>query len=178
MIRSARQVKWIYDELGVNLDTVGCIMAKTSSPELNLPDYWLYYTENPDRFWIDGEVEDSHITLKYGILPGVTRQHVDAVLDGWQLTDVHKREVIVFDSPYEDEPYKCIVLAMESESLRDANSLLSMLPSISTFRDYVSHLTLAYVHENYVDEALAFCKSAIAGYQPQFLGLDYGDQIK
>lgn len=178
MINNSREVKWIYDELGVNLDSVGCIMASMSSPELHMPDYWLYYTENKNRFWIDGEVENSHVTLKYGLLPGVTRQHVDAVLNGWQLTDVHTKEIIVFDSPYPDERYKCIVLAMESESLRDANNLLSMLPSISTFRDYVPHLTLAYVCEEYVDEAVEYCKQKIQSYHPEFRGLDYGNQIK
>lgn len=179
MINNARQIKHVYDELGVNLDTLGCIMAKMSSPELKIPEEWLYYTDSPARFWINGEVgAASHVTLKYGLLPGVGRNHVDAVLDGWELSDVYKKEIVVFDSPYDDEPYKCIVLVMESESLTEANSLLGMLPSVSTFKDYIAHQTLAYVHEDYLDEALAYCQSGIKGFRPEFLGLDYGDEVR
>lgn len=178
MINNAREAKWVYDELGINLDTVGCVMAKMTSPELDLPEWWQYYTSNKQRFWIAGEVKDSHVTLKYGLLPGVTKDHVDAVLGDWDISDIYKKDVLVFDSPYPDESYKCIVLAMESGSLSDANKALSMLPSISTFREYVPHLTLAYVHPEYVDQAVNYCKSKIQSYNPRFLGLDYGNEIK
>jgi len=179
MITNAHQIEHIYEDLGVNLDTLGCVMAKMSSPNLNLLDDWLYYTKNPDRFWINGEVgASSHITLKYGLLPGVKKEHVDEVLQGWQLSDIYKKDVLIFDSPYKDEPYKCIVLAMESSSLYEANRLLNFLPNVSTHKNYVAHLTLAYVKEEYVDEASAYIKSVINTYTPRFIELDYGNEIK
>lgn len=178
MITNAHQILWIYDDLDIDLDRLGCIMAKVNSPDLNLPDDWLYYTDNKDRFWISGEVgDDSHITLKYGLLPGVKKEHVDTVLDGWDLSDIYKKEVMVFDSPYADEPYKCIVLAMESSSLYEANRLLNFLPNVSTFKNYTPHLTLAYVKEGRVEEAVAYIKSVINTYSPQLKGLDYGGRV-
>lgn len=179
MITNAHQIEHIYEDLGINLDTLGCIMAKMSSPELNLLEDWLYYTKNPDRFWINGEVgEDSHVTLRYGFLPGVKKEHVDAVLEDWNLSDIYKKEVMIFDSPYDDEPYKCIVLAMESSSLYEANRLLGFLPNVSTHKNYVAHLSLAYVKVEHVDEAVGYIKSVINQYQPRFRGLSYGDNIK
>jgi len=179
MITNAHQIEHIYEDLGVNLDTLGCIMAKMSSPELNLLDDWLYYRNNPERFWIDGEVGDrSHVTLRYGFLPGVKREHVDELLEGWEITDIYKKDVIVFDSPYKDEPYKCIVLALESGSLYEAHRLLGFLPNVSTHKNYVPHLTLAYVKEESVDEAVAYIKSVINRYTPRVVGIDYGEEIK
>ena len=179
MITNAHQIEHIYDDLGINLDTLGCVMAQMSSPKLNLLDDWLYYSKNPDRFWIKGEVgHDSHVTLRYGFLPGVKREHVDELLYGWRISDIYKKEVIVFDSPYSDEKYKCIVLAMESASLYEAHRLLGFLPNVSTHKNYVAHLTLAYVKEDSVDEAVAYIKSVIGSYQPKFMGLDCGKEIK
>lgn len=179
MITNAHQILWIYDELDINLDTLGAVMAKVNSPELNLLEDWLYYAKDKQKFWIDGEVgENSHVTLKYGFLPGVKKEHVDTVLKGWELSDIYKKEVIVFDSPYQDEPYKCIVLAMESSSFYEANRLLNFLPNVSTHKNYVPHLTLAYIKEEHVDEATSYIKSVINAYHPRLVGLDYGKEIK
>lgn len=178
-MESAHQIKWVYEELGVDLSGLGCIMIRVTPPEINLPEWYEYYSNDPKKFWIKGVVSDNaHVTLKYGLFPEVKRTHVDAMLEGWELTDIYKKEVIVFDSPYEDEKYKCIVLSMESASLKEANARLTMLPNINTFKEYVPHLTLAYVCEDFVDEAVSRIKSQIQSYHPQLLGIDYGDLIK
>lgn len=178
MINNAHEAKWIYDELGINLSTLGCIMANMTPPEIDIPTEFEYHTKNPERFWIKGVVTDkAHVTLKYGLLPGVKKTHVDEVLKGWGLSDVYMKEVMVFDSPYSDESYKCIVMAMESDSLSEANALLSMLPNVSTFKNYVPHLTVAYVKEEHVDEAVQMIKQQMHSYHPRFIGLDYGGRV-
>lgn len=177
MINSAHEAKHIYDELGIDLSDLGCIMAMMTPPEIDLPEEWLYYANDKKRFWIDGVVSHSHVTLKYGLLDGVKRAHVDRVLEGWELDDVQAKDIMIFNSPYDDEPYKCIVLAVESDTLRDANKLLSMLPNVSTFKEYQSHLTLAYVHEDSVTEAVDLIRTQIQGYSPRFIELDYGNKI-
>lgn len=174
---SAHEAKHIYDELGIDLSDLGCIMAVMTPPEIDLPEEWLYYANDPKRFWIDGVVSDSHVTLKYGLLDGVKRAHVDRVLEGWGMDDVQAKDIMVFDSPYDDEPYKCIVLAVESDTLREANALLSMLPNVSTFKSYVPHLTVAYVKEEHVDEAVQMIKQQMHSYHPRFIGLDYGGKV-
>ena len=174
---SAHEAKWIYEELGVDLNNLGCIMAGMTAPEIDLPEDWLYYANDRTRFWIDGIVSQSHVTLKYGLLPGVTRKHVDRVLEGWQLTDMQAKDIMVFNSPYEDERYKCVVLAVESDSLVDANKRLSMLPNVSTFKEYRAHLTVAYVQEDKVTEAADMIRNQIHGYHPEFTEISYGDQI-
>lgn len=175
---SAHEAKWIYDELGVNLSGLGCIMAGMTPPEIDLPEDWLYYAKDESRFWIDGIVDRSHVTLKYGLLPGVTKEHVDRVLEGWEMDDVQAKDIMIFNSPYEDERYKCIVLAVASDTLVDANKRLSMLPNVSTFKEYRAHLTVAYVNEERVTEAVDAIRGQIHGYQPHFTELDYGDNVK
>lgn len=177
-MKSAREKKWIYDDLGVDFDNLGCIMVKMTKPDISLPEWYEYYSPDPKKFWIKGVVaDDAHVSLKYGLFQEVKREHVDAVLEGWELEDIYMKEIVVFDSP-PGEDYKCIVLAMESPSLNDANARLSMLPNINTFKEYVPHLTLAYVVPEFVDEAVTRIKSQIQSYKPQYVGLDYGDTIK
>lgn len=179
MITNAHQVKWIYEDLDIDLNDLGCVMAKMTPPEINLPEWYEYYSPDVKKFWIKGVVSDNaHVTLKYGLLPGVKKTHVDTMLEDWDLAEISSKEIKVFDSPYEDEKYKCIVLAMESESLADANARLTMLPNVATFKDYVPHLTLAYVCEEFADEAVTRIKNQIQSYNPRFLGLDYGNEIK
>lgn len=178
-MKSAHEQKWIYDDLGVNLSNLGCVMAKVTPPNIHLPEWYKYHANNKERFWIKGVVgEDSHVTLRYGLFDTVKRSHVGAVLKDWDIDDVYKKDLLVFDSPYEDEPYKCIVLAVESESLSDANKRLCMLPGINTFKDYVPHITIAYVCEDFVDSAVIRIRSQLQSYRPRFVELDCGDVIK
>lgn len=175
---SANDAKWIYDELGIDLSDLGCIMAGMTPPKIDLPEDWLYYAKDKSRFWIDGIVDHSHVTLRYGMLPGITKKHVDRVLEGWEMDDIQAKDIMVFDSPYEDEQYKCIVLAVMSDALTDANKRLSMLPNVSTFKEYRAHLTVAYVNEEKVTEAVDAIRNQIHGYQPKFTELDYGDNVR
>lgn len=178
MINNAHQMEWIYDELGINLNELGAIMAMMTPPEIDLPEEWLYYANDKTRFWIDGVVGRSHITLRYGMLPGITKKHVDAVLEGWKIDDIYIKEILVFDSPYKDENYKCIVLAVESLALIDANKRLGLLPNVATFKNYTPHITMAYLKEEFVTESVDLIRKQIQNYKPRFLEIDYGDQIR
>ena len=175
---SAHEAKWIYEELGIDLSDLGCIMAGVEPPRLNLPEEWLYYAKDKQRFWIDGIVDHSHVTLRYGMLPGITKKHVDTVLGGWSMDDIYIKETLVFDSPYKDENYKCIVLVVESPALIDANKRLGLLPNVATFKNYTPHITMAYLKEEFVAEGIDLIRKQIQNYKPRFLEIDYGDQIR
>lgn len=144
-------------------DGLGCIMLDTAEPALTAVfdhDDDLaadlrraeHVTDQPDRYWIKGLVgahDTSHVTLLYGLLPQVRREHVDVVLDGWHKPrTLHVSGVGVFPSPYPDEPYACIVAHLELDplgALAEAHERLSMLPHIDTHALYRAHVTLGYV---------------------------------
>ena len=64
-------------------------------------------------------------------------------------------ELTVFPSPWEDEPYSCIVSELTlTPELRDAHARLSLLPHINTHPTYRPHVTLAYVHRDHTEDAL------------------------
>lgn len=159
---SAHDFEEVYTDLGINLKTLGCVMLGTEVPDTSfIKDEDLYYTHNPELFWVNGRaMGNSHITLKYGLLPEVRRKHVDKVIDGLPLPErLSGTGLMKFDSPYPDEPYDCIVLEIGkyawtpgAEELMDLHNHLNYLPHINTFPDYKPHVTLAYVRKGWYDE--------------------------
>lgn len=149
----------VYKKLGVDLSALGCVMlpvAPMRVTELDgLKPEHLYVTKDPKKFWIKGDVasKGGHITLLYGLLEHATdwADLIDEVLKGWRAPNtaqIHRYEA--FQSPYEDEPYSCIVAKVFPERwLKDAHSRLSHLPHIDTFPGYEPHITVAYVHKQY-----------------------------
>ena len=155
---SAHDFQEVYDDLGIDLSDLGCVMLGTETPDTSfIDDRELYYARDEKRFWIDGRVKDSHVTLKYGLLKTVKREHVDKVLEGLALPKMLMGdELVKFDSPYADEPYECIVMKIGkdtrnnySRQMLSLNERLNFLPHVNTFPDYNPHVTLAYVRKGW-----------------------------
>lgn len=148
---SAHQFKQIYKELDIDINTLGCVMVDTYPITLQTnPGYEFYTSKDKKKFWIKGWVADKtpHITLLYGLLsePETIRKQVAYVMKGWQLSDVEVADVDYFESPYEDEPYYCIIaLIKPTEALLEGHRRLEFLPHINTFAGYKPHLTLGYI---------------------------------
>jgi len=110
----------------------------------------LYYSKNKERFWIDGWIADKqlHTTLLYGLLEeGKSFEpHIEEVLSGWELDEVEIESVGYFDSPYEDEPYYCIIAHIKkTPKLIEGHQRLQFLPHINTFAEYKPHATICYL---------------------------------
>lgn len=157
----------VYQNLGIDVDTLGCVMLGLEPMDVEsiLPAEWAYTARNPKRFWIKGLQVKSHVTLLYGLLPVYRdRQQyedsVNEVLSGWAPSPVEIAYVDRFPSPYEDEPYACIVAHLGTEGLIDAHHRLSFLPHINTFPTYKPHMTLAYVKAERGAEAVELLRDA------------------
>jgi len=176
----AHDFKQVYEDLGYDLSKLGCIMLDLEPVDFFvLPDE-LYYAKNKDRFWIDGIVaaKTPHVTLLYGLLRSGQeyKKHVDAVLEGVELSNVEIDHVGYFDSPYEDEDYYCIVAHLKiTDELTEANEKLKFLPHINTFPGYKAHFTLAYIKkdEAYRDLLLEDL-TTLAGTKVKAGSINYG----
>lgn len=179
----------VYEDLGIDLSKLGCIMLKVPSSDINakvrefIQPLDAYYARNAKRFWINGIVapEDMHVTLLYGLTrTGVEyKKHVDTVLDGKIPGSVTVESVSSFDSPYEDEEYYCIVAHLViTPELQEAHDRLTMLPHLKTFPGYKAHITLAYIKkdENLRDYVITNLTEAMSSATVATGGLDYGDR--
>ena len=186
---NAQQFLPVYEDLGIEIGELGCVMLDTDPlPErINdlIPEDDLYYSDNLK--YVQGFVgaETPHVTLLFGLLPGVRKQHVDAVLDGWWTKHVLIYDVDYFESVYEGEEYYCIVASIDSgwrgpDSLLDAHRRLSFLPHINTFPTYSAHLTIAYIKKDFylLHKTLDNLRPRLKGYYLDVKGLNYGDRIK
>lgn len=179
---SAHQYKEVYDDLGIDLNKLGCVMLGVETIDTSfIKDEDLYYAKNPDLFWVNGRAEgNSHITLKYGLLNTVRRSHVYKVIDGLPLPErLVGQRITKFESPIPDEPYECIVLQISTDpamsgaaELRDLHNHLNYLPHVNTFPDYKPHVTLAYVRKGWYDENLHNLLSLYVN--PATTALDFG----
>jgi 2'-5' RNA ligase len=176
-------VKSAYDleslkKFRINPAKLGCVMLNLEPIPVGewMQADWEYVSPNPEHDWIKGYNVKSHITLKYGFIfsaqqfPGA----IDEALEGWDWSTL-KLEIDyidVFDSSFADEPYKCLVAkVIVSDELLEVNQRLSMLPHLDTY-PYVPHATLAYVYEQYVEEARDVLNMNAFDLIPT--GLDYG----
>lgn len=174
---SAHQYSEVYEDLGINLNDLGCIMLGTEQPLSDfITDDMLYYSDNPERWWINGRVEKTHLTLKYGLLPNVKKHHVDAVLKDVEIPSTVMTEgVTLFHSPYGDEDYICVVLGVtKSREILELHNQLNYLPHINTFPQYKPHITLAYIKSEAAAEALRFRNVFGTVLTTE---IDYGDVI-
>jgi hypothetical protein len=182
--KNANHFREMYAELQINIDKLGCIMLNIDGSAIpKLPDESiLYFTAHPDRFWIKGFVagEVPHVTLLYGLMESgqKNKAYVDKVLNGWSIGSVTIDHVDFFNTPYQDEPYYCIIahLAITPELL-EGHQRLEFLPHINTFPDYKAHITIAYIKSKNnvaLHNTLEFYNEALRGKTLPVTGLNYG----
>ena len=146
--------------MGIDLSRLGCVMLDVQIPDLTdvIPPEWRYSSPNPARGWVNGLQTEGHVTLLHGLLSNANaiRPAVDEVLQGWEPgKTIEGDQITVFPSPWEDEPYSCIVSeGVLTRALRDAHARLSLLPHIDTHPTYRPHVTLAYVHRDRTEDAI------------------------
>lgn len=155
---SSHNFENVYEWLGINLNTLGCIMLDLRPLKLNYLDfvgtYYLHRSSNEERFWINGWIFGSdtpHITLLYGLLKSGRDYsiHVEEVLSGWKINNVEIEDIGYFESPYTDEPYYCIVAHIKvTPQLLEGHQRLEFLPHINTFAGYKPHMTIAYIEKD------------------------------
>lgn len=168
----------VYEGLGFNLSTLGCVMLDVEPLEsmysiaVDGAESVLYYAKDKSRFWIDGWIADkvAHVTLLYGLLETAKnyKWHIEQVLKDWSLEDVTISDIGFFDSPYEDEPYYCIIAHIETTpKLIEGHQRLELLPHINTFAGYKPHMTIAYIKkdqgEKHRDDMIAKFKEIWVG---------------
>lgn len=147
-----------YKELGINLDTLGCVMLDVEPlNNMNANDHegmeGLYYTKNTERKWINGWIAGNvaHVTLLYGLLDNAHHweKHIESVLSDWKLQEIEIENISFFESPYEDEPYYCIVAHIKvTDELMEGHQRLEFLPHINTFNGYKPHMTICYIKKD------------------------------
>ena len=93
------------------------------------------------------------------------------------MDDMFIREIKAFP-PAPGEDYACLVGVVESwGKLEQAHKLLSFLPHVNTYLEYIPHLTLGYVDADRKDEALKLLhQNRIGGLNLTPFGLSYGEK--
>jgi len=195
---SSHNFKEVYQWLGIDLNKLGCLMLDTEPLELPnhiiqdwetgagvnfdtfFKEVFMYKAKNKDRFWIDGYVgNEPHLTLLYGFLTKAKnyKPHIEKVLEGWGMKTIKIADVGFFESPYEDEPYYCVVAHIEvTDELLEGHRRLEFLPHINTFTGYKPHITIAYIKkdEHARNIFIEDLKSSLVGKEIKIKGLNYG----
>jgi len=157
---NAHQYEGIYEELGIDLNKLGCVMVDLEpfdseammAAMLAVGDDF-YLTNDNDKPWIDGFSLQSkpHITLLYGLMENAHKYepYIADVMQGWNLEHLEVDHIGYFESPYEDDPYYCIVAHIKlTAELLEGHARLSLLPHIDTYSSYLPHLTIAYIKKD------------------------------
>lgn len=152
---NARQFPKVYEDLGIDMNNLGCIMVDLDPlvviPKVHEGEKDLYHHPDPEKYkYLRGSPaeEVAHVTLLYGMLGlgSEWNEHVDYVLDGWELPSVKIEEVSYFPSSIPGEDYSVIIGKVAlTDQLLEGHHRLQMLPHIDTFPGYHPHITLAYV---------------------------------
>jgi hypothetical protein len=175
----------VYTALGININSLGVVMLDTDP--INISELVLrheddlYYAQNKERFWIRGAVGETgaHLTLLYGLL-----QHglqikplIDIVLDGWTPPVLEIESIGVFESPFVDEPYSCIVAKVKvTDELLEGRARVELLPHINTYTKYRPHITLAYVNKDAEAKWLEQLGDTLVGKKLGVNKINYGEK--
>lgn len=160
-----------YASQGHPVGELGCVMLPVLFPagvlergyEIGILDRSdLYFSEDPSRWWITGDVrEKAHVTLLYGLLEKAYEQDelIARLLEDWAApAGLPIIGYEGFSSPYPDEPYVCIVARVDDSTgaLATARGRLEYLPHINTFPEWKLHATVAYVHKDSAEAWLSY----------------------
>lgn len=178
-MNNAHHYYGLHEDLGVNLNELGCLMLKTDSPlrsdGLNAISEFAYTANDIDKFWwITGVATDWHVTVRYGFMDNVRQRHVDTVLEGLQMPEeLTLSGIEVFPSSVPTEDYGCVVARVDDRSLRKINQQLSVLPNVNTYPEYKPHITIGYFDVAKAIEVAEMAERLISTTVAT-LGYDYG----
>lgn len=180
---NAQKFLEVYENLGIDVGNLGCIMLDTETIATNDiiadGDYFTRPSQYEDGMDDGHESErEPHVTLLYGLLrPGIElKKHVDAVLDGWQ-----PQELIIdyvgffYSTDAEMNAVTIVAFVRKTDSLLEANARLRFLPHIDTFPEYKPHITLAYVKDSANwQEYVTLLNDKYAGKSVKPVSINYG----
>jgi len=178
----------VYQSLGIDLSKLGCVMLDLNEmPEargIDLKGDPFYHAADPSHFWIKGWVFDNpHVTLLYGLMTPANetpnRELVPEVLKGWDYPTIEIDSIGYFESPYQEEPYWCIVAMVRvNAQLQEGHDRVAMLPHINTFPGYKPHATIAYIKkslgDNYRDNLIESFNQLFIGKTLSVKGINLG----
>lgn len=146
----------VYKELGIDISKLGCVMLDVEPPKRDMSEWKnldFYTSTNPKHWWIKGWALDDkpHITLLYGLMKPAKeyKNQIHVVIKGWKYPEAEIEDVGFFDSPYDDEPYWCLIAHIKvTPELLEGHQRLELLPHINTFAGYKPHMTIAYIKKS------------------------------
>jgi hypothetical protein len=176
---SSRDYPELYEDLGVDVDNLGCIMLDLAP--MKVMDYMEGHEdelfENPK--WDQGSVPAEtvpHVTLLYGLLENgnIWKDKVDALLKDWNVKTVKIEEVGFFDTP---DSYAVVAHLEKTKELVDGHERLTLLPHVNTFSEYLPHMTLAYIKKDAdVEKWVKTLNKKYKGKEVKCSGINYGDK--
>jgi 2'-5' RNA ligase len=142
-----------------------------------VPSEGEYVSPDPEKFWMKGLLKDWHVTVRYGFLPGVKKEHVLEVIDVDDVPEyVGFDGFEVFPSTVPNEDYECVVARVNSNALRYLNEQLSVLPNVNTFPTYKPHITIGYFKPGWFDENASSMEHIVRGFI-KTSDLDFGKEL-
>lgn len=183
---STNDFKEVYKGLAINIQKLGCMMLDLEPLELRSGFYdlehLLYYSQDKEKFWIDGYVgsKTPHMTLLYGLMSSAHnyKDYIENnLLKDWKMEEVEIDHFGYFESPYDDEPYYCIVAHIKvTPELLEGNQRMEFLPHINTFAGYKPHFTIMYIKkdETQRDALIEDLNKHHAGTKLKVTGYNFG----
>jgi len=146
----------LYEKYSIDINNMTCVMLKTQDIPVDtlLDERKLFFADKEHLPFVQGAVasNNSHITLHQSLLPCVTDEDIDLVLDGCEPAGFVTINSI---ETFTGQEYSTIVAKVNVDDwILEAHTRLSFLPHVDLFEDFIPHITLAYVVPGYVDEAV------------------------